>query len=151
MDNKRPRIIGILTSKLPYDLANLMYREFEDRFKEVNYFIENYSYFRRYRSDLRAIEILLAMAIFYRRVVANLDGAVQFRKTITDNSEAQIVRIGSYELDKGETNQLLSVIIGFKNIKLKYGISDFMFMFEDTKGFFRQVRDLKKSFYRRRN
>jgi hypothetical protein len=151
MDNERPRIIGILTSRLPYDLANLMYKEFDDRFREVNYFIEHFSYYRRYRTDLRAIEILLAMSIFYRRVVANFDGAVQFRRTIISHSQAEIVRIGSYELDQGETNQLLSVIIGFRNLKLKYGIGDGMFMFDDTKGFFRQVRDLKKSFNRRRN
>lgn len=39
-------IINILTFGLPYDLANQMYNEYQNRMLEAKYLLENYSYYK---------------------------------------------------------------------------------------------------------
>ena len=76
-------LINILTYKLPYDLANQIFKEYQDRYREVLFFIENGNSFKNLKEDIRTVELLLALSIFHKRVISNLDAAVKFYGRVT--------------------------------------------------------------------
>jgi len=83
MAQEKTPIINILTAGTPYKLANQIYNEFQNRFKEAKYFIENFSWYSELSEDIETIEFLLALSIFHKRVVAKLYGAIKFYGTVT--------------------------------------------------------------------
>lgn len=149
MATQMPKIIGIITSKLPYDLANQLYHEFESRNKEAVFLIENARYYKRLKKDIKTVEILLALSIFHKRVITNLDAAVKFHKTVTTRSSASVVSIGSYDLDENEKNKLLGMLINYKKLKDRFGIYDYIFEYHETREFLKELIKFKQHFGKR--
>jgi hypothetical protein len=53
MQNEPYRLIKVMCHRLPYELSNQLYQEFDFRFKEATYLIDNFSYYsglKRYRN-----------------------------------------------------------------------------------------------------
>lgn len=139
-------IINILTYGLPYDLANQMYNEYQNRMLEAKYLLENYSYYKSLKKDTKTIEMILALSIFYKRVICNLEAAVKFHNTISKNSEADIIQIGKYNFDSKEKNSMLSLSLNFNELTTKYGITLYYLDYFETKEFLKKVKELKESF-----
>lgn len=83
MSSKQSPLINILTARLPRQLAVQIYSEYEERMKEVIFILRNGERFTDLRDDVTTIELLLAMSIFHKRVISNLDAAVKFYRTVT--------------------------------------------------------------------
>jgi len=72
--NKHPS--NIFTYGLPFDLANQIYNEYQDRIREAKYIIDISEKYSPLANSLVTVELLLALSIFHKRVIANLDAAV---------------------------------------------------------------------------
>ncbi|WP_439505756.1 hypothetical protein [Sediminibacterium sp.] len=139
-------IINILTYGLPFDLANQMYNEYQNRLAEVKYILEISDYYKSLKVDFEVVELILALSIFYKRVVCNLKAAVKFHNTVYKFSSADIIQIGKYNFNNQEKNSLLSLILNFNELTTKYGITGYYFDYFETKELLKKVRELKNSF-----
>ena len=143
MAKEKTPIINILTAGTPYKLANQIYNEFQNRFKEAKYLIENYSWYSDLAQDLETVELLLALSIFHKRVVANLDGAVKFYGTVTESGKTDTVSIGSYDLNIEEKNKILGLLINYRKLIQRFGIDESFMDYYHTKDFLKKVKYLK--------
>ena len=138
-------IINIFTYGLPYKLANQIYKEFQDRLKDVHFLIENSIRFKSLVDYKETVELLLALSIFYKRVVSNLDGAVKFYGTVNKYSQADTISMGSYNLTVEEKNKILGLLINYRALIKKFGISEIDFDYNETKDFLSIVKQLKNT------
>ncbi len=103
-------IINILTYKLPFELTNQIYNEFQNRLKEATFLIDTYKTYNPLKENIKTVELFLSLSIFHRRVITNLDGAVKFYETVIKNGQTDTVRIGNYNLTANEKNKILAVV-----------------------------------------
>ncbi len=144
MSEEKTPIINIFCYSLPYDVSRKIFNEFQNRFRDCKYLVENIEYYTILQKDLKTIELLLALSIFHKRVLANIDSAVKFYGKIIQISDAHTISIGSYQLDNEEKNKMLSLLIHYRNLKKAYGIPDNLFDYYETIEFMRKVRDFKR-------
>ena len=134
MTNDTP-IINILTSRLPYELANLLYNEFQNRHKEALYLITNYPSYSRLKRHLKTVELLLALSIFHRRVISNLESAVKFYGRVSSYGTADTIKIGNYLFDGDEKNKILGVIMSYDKLIEKFEVPKQTMEYLETKDF----------------
>jgi hypothetical protein len=132
-------IINILTYKLPFELANQMYKEFQNRFKEAKFLIDNYKTYRALSGSVSTVELFLALSIFHRRVVTNLDGAVKFYGMVTRTGETDTIKIGSYDLTGVERNRLLAVVINYQRLLEKFSVPASVMEYYETRDFLKKL------------
>jgi len=77
MENEKP-IMNILTYGLPKELAIPIYNEFHNRMKEIIAIINNNQNYNIHKKVLISIELLLALSIFYKRIISNFNGIQYF-------------------------------------------------------------------------
>lgn len=140
---KEISIINILTYRLPYELANQIYNEFHIRLKDATFLIENYQSYSLLKENRKAVELFLSLSIFYRRVIANLDGAVKFYGTVSRISEASVIRIGAYNFTGDEKNKLLAVIINYQSLLEKFSIPHSVMEYYETRELLKKLITLK--------
>ena len=75
---KKSPLINILTYNLDFKLARQIFNEYESRLKDVKYLITQFKTYKVLEEDLKTVELLLALSIFHKRVIANLDAALKF-------------------------------------------------------------------------
>lgn len=151
MQPQKSKIIGVVTRKLPYELANQIYNEFESRYKEAIYFIENFSYYKSLKKDVKTVELLLALSIFQKRVISNLDAAIKFDGTVRRHSTATAISIGSYNLDLKERNRLLGILIEYRKIKIQFQVGESIVDYNETKQFLRQLIKFRREIGKGKN
>lgn len=136
-------IINILTYRLPFELTNQIYNEFQSRFKEAKYLIDTYKAYKPLSDNIKAVELFLSLSIFHRRVVTNLDGAVKFYGTVTKKGDTDTIRIGSYNLTGLEKNKLLAVVINYQKVLEKFSIPPVTMEYYETRDFLKKLVTLK--------
>lgn len=141
--SKETEIINILTYRLPFDLSRQIYNEYQDRLKEIKYLLDKSRQFNSLVEDLETIKSLLALSIFHKRIISNLDAATKFFSTITRNSDAQSIRIGSYEMTGMEKNSLLAVVISYNKLIEAFGIAPSIMDYNLSKEFLQKLIILK--------
>ncbi len=136
-------IINILTYKLPFELANQIYNEFQNRLREAVYLIDNYRTYKPLKDDIKVVELILSLSIFHRKVVSNLDAAVKFYGTVLNKSEADTITIGSYKLTGDEKNKILAVVMNYNNLIEKFSIPQYVMEYYETRDFLKNLINLK--------
>jgi|SRR5690606_6015465 len=136
-------MVEYFCSKLPGDISRPMYNEYHDRMKVIKYIIRNRSSYSILSDDLKSIEIIVALSVFYKRVIANINGAVIFASAVFKYSEAESVEIGSYKLTQKEKNRILAVIISYKELIERYELSNDLITTTETKDLLRKIKNLK--------
>lgn len=142
---KETPIINILTYRLPYELTNQIYKEFQSRWKEANILIEKYGNYSVLKNDLKTVELILSLSIFHKRVIANLDAAVKFHGTVYHKSQADTISIGKYKLTGEEKNKLLSVVMGYNQLIERFSISPVVMEYYETREFLKNLIYLKSN------
>lgn len=136
------QIIKILTYKLNYETANLIYNEYEDRLREINYLLNNYIYYKNLLERKKTIETLLALSIFYKRLIANFEGFLAFSNTL-HRSRVNQISIGNSKYDRKELQSLYFIHKDFLEIMEKFNISYSLFDYNETKDFLRNVMNYR--------
>jgi len=138
-------------SRLPGDISRPMYNEYYNRLREIQFIIENREAYFLLKDDQRTIEMIVALSIFYKRVIANIKGATTFAATVFDSSSAQSVKIGDYDLTDKERRRILATIINFQTLTAKYNISRSLITTVETRDLIRKIKDLKIRLERKDN
>ena len=136
-------IINILTYKLPFELTNQIYNEFQNRLKEATFLIDTYKTYKPLKENIKTVELLLSLSIFHRRVITNLDGAVKFYGTVTKKGQTDTVRIGNYNLTGEERNKILAVVMNYNALLEKFSIPPIVMEYYETRDFLKQLITLK--------
>src|SRR5688572_25610345 len=142
--NANSTVLTLITSGLPKPLVNQISNEYRSRIKEVDYCLNKYSIFSDLASNYKSVEIILALSIFHKRIIANLDGAVKFFKTVTTKSDAKIISIGDYQFDEQEKNKILSLLITYSQLLEKYNIPNNYVDYDATYDFLKKLKDINK-------
>lgn len=140
MDNQEIQIINIICHKLPYKIANAVFHEFEDRNREVKRILE-YPLYNHLKDVTSTIEMLLAITIFYKRVLSNIDGVEKFYNRVTSISNTNVVAIGEYKLTKDENDRINAMTISFFKVCSRYNVHQNLFDYTETLEFVRKIRD----------
>lgn len=138
-------IINILTYKLDYELTNQIYNEFQSRFNEAKFLINTYKTYKVLEPNIKTVELLLALSIFHKRVIANLDAAIKFYGTVNRISESETIRIGKYALNSKEKNHLLGVTMNYDALIKMFSISPTLMDYTETRDFLKKLISLKKT------
>ena len=128
--------------KLPRDISIQMFNEYNSRLIEIKYLLK-FPYYNNIKTEIKTIELLLALSIFHKRIIANLDSANIFSTFIFNNSSADSIQIGSYELNHNERNRILAIIMNFKSLFEKYSISIEILKYTETKEFLKNIKKYK--------
>lgn len=141
---KETPIINIFTYGLPYKLANQIYKEYDSRLREAVFIITKSKRYATLKDSMKTVELLLALSIFDKRVISNLDAGVKFYKTVNSYSQSETIQIGTYKLTGDEKNKLLGVIISYNNILNNYGLTEGLTNYTATKDFLLYLVNLKR-------
>lgn len=140
---KQTPIINIFTYKLPQELAQQVYNEFQNRMREVNYSLENTQRFSSLKREKQTVELLLALSIFYKRVISNLEAVVKFYGTVHRFSDAEAIQMGSYYFTVDEKNHILALTIKYRKILEDFHIPETVFNYHETRDFLINMVRLK--------
>lgn len=132
-------LINIITYGLPQKLANPIFNEYNSRLSEARYIIDLSDRYKPLIKYMNTVEVLLALTIFHKRIFSNLDAAAKFYGTVNRISEAETLKIGSYRFTGEEKNKILGLTMTYKELTLKYGISDSLNNYELTKDFLKTL------------
>ena len=140
-------IINILTSRLPGNVTRPIYLEYDSRRKEIDRIWANAeNHYQMLQSYVSTVEALLAISIFYRRVMGHMQGAVSFYKSVNRNTSSMenecAIKIGETILDSKQQRLILSAVIEFEQIQEKYQLTPEFFEFSETIQFMRNCKDL---------
>lgn len=137
-------MIEKFTANIPYRLSQQLLYEYNNRINDVNHFLSGkYDFYSPLKKDKETIELLLALSIFYKRVLTNFDSATKFSGRVVFNSDAESIQLGTYLLDKKEVFRIKRTILKFNNLMSKYSIPEYLFEYTETKEFLRKVRNYK--------
>jgi hypothetical protein len=145
MRNKKAPIINIITYRLPFKLTNQIYNEYKSRLREAKYMIKLYERYKPLAKYIKTVENLLALTIFYKRVISNLDAAVKFYGTVNKYSCSDTIQIGSHNFTEKEKNKLLGLIINYNNLMRNFGLPINLNDYELTKEFLAKLLLLLKN------
>jgi hypothetical protein len=141
---KETPIINIFTYGLPYKLANQIYKEYDSRLREAIFIITESKRYASLKDSMQTVELLLALSIFDKRVISNLQAGVKFYSTVSSYSESETIQIGTYRLTGEEKNKLLGVIINYNTILKNYGLTEGLTNYSVTKDFLLYLVNLKR-------
>ena len=140
-------MIEKFTENTPYRLNQQLIYEYNIRINDVNHFVSGkYDFYAPLKKDIETIELLLALTIFYKRVLTNFESATKFSSRVVFNSEADSIQLGTYLLDAKEIFRIKKTILLFNNLMEKYSIPPDLFNYSETKEFLRKVKYLKDQF-----
>ena len=142
---KESPFINILTYKLDYKLSRQIYNEYQNRYNEATYLIENYKTYQSLKSNMKTVELLLALSIFHKRVIANLDAAVIFYGTVNRASQAETIKLGNYSLTGLEKNKLLGVTMNYDALIQKFSVPTTIMDYVETRDFLKKLISLKSN------
>ena len=130
-------------SRLPREISNPMYNEYNNRLKEIKFIIEKRESYFNLREQIRTIELILSLSIFYKRVISNLDAATKFAGTVFNNSPAIAIKIGSYNLTGSEKNRMIAIVMSYNSLIEKYSITQDILTTVETKDLINKIKNLK--------
>jgi len=145
-------MIQLFTENLPYKLSEQMTFEYNRRLSDVNFFISGqYNYYAHLKNDIETIQLLLALSIFYKRVLSNFDSATKFTSRVVFKSEAVSVQLGTYNLSPKEIFKLNKTVLTFKKLMEDYSIPLSLFEYLETKELLRKIKIYKDGLDRNNN
>lgn len=145
-------MIEEIINSLPYKVTEQVTFEYNRRLSEVVYLTsEKFDYYSPLREDIEVVKTLLAMSIFYKRILTNFDSANKFTSRIIFEGNADSLRLGTYDLDKIEIRKLNRIVIHFKQIMEKYSIPEKIFEYLETKEFLKKIKIWKHSLNQQNN
>lgn len=137
-------MIQLFTENLPYKLSEQMTFEYNRRLSDINYFISGrYDYYAHLKNDIETIQLLLALSIFYKRVLSNFDSATKFTSRVIFKNEAVSVQLGTYNLSAREIFKLNKTVLTFKKLMEEYSIPLGLFEYLETKELLRKIKVYK--------
>lgn len=137
-------MIQLFTENLPFKLSEQMTFEYNRRLSDINYFISGrYDYYAHLKKDIETIQLLLALSIFYKRVLSNFDSATKFTSRVVFKSEAVSVQLGTYDLSAKEIFKLNKTVLTFKTLMEEYSIPLGLFEYLETKELLRKIKVYK--------
>lgn len=142
-------MIQLFTENLPYKLSEQMTFEYNRRLSDINYFISGrYDYYAHLKKDIETIQMLLALSIFYKRVLSNFDSATKFTSRVIFKSDAISVQLGTYDLSPKEIFKLNKTVLTFRTLMDDYSIPLSLFEYLETKELLRKIKIYKDSLNR---
>lgn len=133
--NETP-LINKLCFELPQEVAQPLYKEYQYRLSEIEriWASGNKKYIPLQEYSL-TIKTLLAMSIYYRRIISGLYGAVDFFNRVSYENHIRherTVKIGNYVLDREQASRLWRIHDTFSKLLEKYHVPENIFNYEDT-------------------
>lgn len=127
-------MIRIFLKGLPYTLTQPMFREFQSKQKELQRWetTSKSNRVKRYLNQSEIIELLFAVGIYYRYVIAPLTQTGDFFQRL-EKKDILSVRVGGKELDTEFRQSMLEAEVHFHNILNKFGLSEGFFAITDVK------------------
>jgi|GEM_PF-5649074 len=128
---------------LPRSLSQLLYNEYQTGKKELDFLIKTYPKRYKWIDDIESIYLLLALSIFYRRIIAQLESAKAFSDRLFGLNIGNI-QVGVDYIDEKVTNQMSSAIYDFYQFLKKFHIFVELFDYFDYRDFLKNIKNYHK-------
>ena len=114
-------MIKLFTVKLPLQLRKEVYFEYQRKHNELSKIIKSTDRFHNFKYMQESIELILACAVFYNRVVRPLESARRCILKIAKRGVASI-QMGSYSLSQNEAEQMNIIVNSYRGIMQNFGL-----------------------------
>lgn len=133
-------MIKMFCKDLPFNLSQALYNEYNSRKYELNYiYNKSKTHYDKTIDNIDSIYLLLAVSIYYKRVIANLYSANAFYQNVKEISDVERIKIGSFIIDSEEASSLKKTVKSFQSLLLKFNIPLWVLEFSDINHFLRNV------------
>jgi uncharacterized protein Smg (DUF494 family) len=128
-------MIKIFCKGLPKKLSESLFNEYQYSYKQLNFLLTRYK--NKYRwihevdKDLETTQLMLAMSIYYRNIIAHYDSIEGFTNRIINNEYCEGLVIGNAEIRELDREEINLVVRKFKQIMIKFAIPSSMFAYSD--------------------
>jgi hypothetical protein len=119
---------------LPKFLSDQLFIEYEYRRRELEFLVTTYPQRYRWIEEVDSVRLLLALSIYFRRVISQLEAA---GKTYFDlvGGDVTGVTIGQHKLSEQEAEELSNATSDFHRLLHHFGLYTALFDYYDTSGF----------------
>jgi hypothetical protein len=122
--------------------------EYNNRLSDIRYFVSGrYDYYSSLKENENTLQLLLALSIFYKRVLTNFESANKFSSRVVFNSDADSIQLGTYDLSSKELFKMRKTVLSFKKLMDEYSIPISLFEYLETKEFLRKVKIYQRSLF----
>lgn len=128
---------------LPAPLKRELIIEYKNRVTDLKYTLQK-NLDTYWAKDIDLLEELLFLGIFYRRIIAPIQGTSQFSYTLIKTLKLNGVKIGSRKLSEKETNMIYHIYKKFVDILNDYNLPIELFDYDTTDEFLIKVRKIKE-------
>ncbi len=133
-------MIRIFCKGLPFELSRVLFTEYKSRKGEIDYQISHdRAFYERYIENIDTVYLILAMSIYYKRVVAQLDAISTFQNNLRDRWKIGIVRIGDTLLTSEDEMSLSAYSGDFHRIMNHFNLPIWLFDWSDSVHFLRNI------------
>lgn len=127
-------MIRLFLSNLPYTLTQPMYREYENKCRELERWNQNsrYQKVKKYLREREAIQFIFALGIYYRYVVAPLSSCANFFERLESEFEAGLT-VGGRKITSDFRTSLQIAVEHFHGIAKEFGLTPSFFAQTEVK------------------
>lgn len=135
-------MIRMFCKELPRTLSQLLYNEYQVARKGLDFLLETYPQRYKWVDDPEIIRLLLALSIFYRRVIAQLESAMSFSRRLF-KSNVSYIEIGVDQIDHDQVEKMSKTVRDFYGLLKGFSISVELFDYYDSREFLSKVKQYK--------
>ena len=129
---------------LPSTLSNSMFYDYQSKERQVKFLVATYTNSYKWLIDrdrnLEVTKLILAMSIFYNRVVVQLESVMDFTHRIIKGNDCEGLILGQTELNDDDINVIYKVVQKFNLIMKKYALFPELFDYSDTSEFLSNLK-----------
>lgn len=137
-------MIHIFRSHVPFDIYRLMVREYFDCRSILKRMTEGKAQFSALRRDEEVTDLMLALAVFYRHVITQFEGA-EMVMTRMRASNISVVRMGETKLDAASVDAMHIAVRQFYGLISQYLVPVEIFREHDLREFARALTTYLKA------
>ena len=136
-------MIRMFCKELPRTLSQLLYNEYQVARKDLDFLLQTYPKTYKWIDDPEVIQLLLALSIFYRRVIAQLESAMSFSKRLF-NLNVSHIEIGVDHIDHVQVEKMSKTVSEFYGLLKGFSIHTDLFDYYDLREFLSKLKGYKE-------
>ena len=137
-------MIHMFRASVPPDVYRMMVREYFELHRILDGLSKHQKQLEVLRKDSAVTELMLALTIFYRNVIAPFEGAGRVMQQMRA-SNVSVVRMGQSKLDDGMTQRMDLAVRQFYGLVMEFRVPKAMFVEHDIKNFARLLSEYLKA------
>lgn len=133
-------MIKLFCKNLPSNISRQLYFEYKNLEKELIFLLSTYKKKYNWIKDIDTIKLLLAMSIYYKRVIAPLESVSDFYLNLNKLNDVDGIVLGNDELKRVAFIKIEDIVNKFFRILRIFGLSTKIFEYYNISIFLDKIK-----------